>query len=503
MFISLSGVSFAHSDARPLFVELSIRFEPGWTGLVGPNGVGKTTLLDLLAGRLRPDAGRIACKPGDLRVHLCAQVVEHREPGVEALARARDGLGSRLRGLLALDPPSLERWPQLSPGERKRWQVGAALHGEPHVLLLDEPTNHLDSEGREHFLSALRGFQGVGALVSHDRVLLDALTERTLRFAGGDVRTWRGGYSAARAAWEQEEAEERAAYRTHQAERKKVRKRLADSRRNLDEASARRRRAKRSAGIKDIDTRKRQSWTRRRSAEARYGRETQKLRNQLGRLDARTSGWELEKALGRELFVDWEPARAADVLTLRGDLGVGARVLARDLDLQVGRASRIQVAGPNGAGKSTLLRALLDGSGAPAERILHLPQELGELEERDLVRSLRATPHDQQGKVLAVVAALGVDPEGLLATERPSPGEARKLALALGLGRRAQVLVLDEPTNHLDLPSVERLEGALAAYPGALVVVSHDPTFAARLVDSVWILDGTGIEVVGVGEKRR
>ncbi len=495
MFISLSGVSFAHSDARPLFDDLSLRFEPGWTGVVGANGTGKTTLLELLAGGLRPDLGTVTRQPRDLAVRLCPQVVERLGSDVRALAAADDASGGRLRGLLDLDPEALERWSSLSPGERKRWQVGAALHGEPGALALDEPTNHLDGEGREQLLAALRRFRGVGVLVSHDRQLLDALTERTVRFARGEVRIWRGGYSAARVAWGQEEAQELAAYRAHQAERKKVRKRLADSRRRLDQASAQRRRAKRTAGIKDIDTRKRQSFKRRRSAEVRYGRETHKLRSRLARMDAGAAAWELEKALGRDLFVEWEPARTPEVLSFRGDLVAGERVLAARLDLQVARAGRVRVSGPNGAGKSTLLGALLDGARVPAERLLHLPQELSQAEERRLVTHLRAASPEEQGRVLAIVAALGVDPEGVLASDRPSPGEARKLALALGLGRSAQVLVLDEPTNHLDLPSVERLEEALTAYPGALVVVSHDPAFSERITDREWRLDGAALHV--------
>jgi ATPase subunit of ABC transporter with duplicated ATPase domains len=88
--------------------------------------------------------------------------------------------------------------------------------------------------------------------------------------------------------------------------------------------------------------------------------------------------------------------------------------------------------------------------------------------------------------VLQLLAALGVAPARLLASRRPSPGEARKLQLALGLGLEAWVLVLDEPTNHLDLPSIERLEAALAAWPGALLLVSHDEAFADRLTGAAW-----------------
>src|SRR5262249_47506622 len=146
--------------------------------------------------------------------------VDRCDDDVDALAKREDGLAGELRGRLALDPNELERWRTLSPGERKRWQIAAALAREPDVLLLDEPTNHLDLDARKRLLSALRRFAGLAVIVSHDRAVLDALTTSTLRIHQRSVTLWPGRFSEAKPLWEQARAEQEAA---HDAARERVR----------------------------------------------------------------------------------------------------------------------------------------------------------------------------------------------------------------------------------------------------------------------------------------
>ncbi|MBA3544946.1 MAG: ABC-F family ATP-binding cassette domain-containing protein, partial [Nannocystis sp.] len=201
---SLRTHALASPYANALSSEpIDLHLTPGWTGLVGPNGSGKTTLLRLLAGALAPAGGRIVRDPPDLCIVTCPQDVETCSPEIERLAAAQ-GPARRLHGGLGLDPHDLARWSSLSPGERKRWQIGAALAAEPDMLLLDEPTNHLDAGAHALLVAALRRFfkKGIGLLVSHDRALLDQLTTQTLRIHRGALQLWPGPYSAARPAWE-------------------------------------------------------------------------------------------------------------------------------------------------------------------------------------------------------------------------------------------------------------------------------------------------------------
>jgi ATPase subunit of ABC transporter with duplicated ATPase domains len=128
-------------------------------------------------------------------------------------------------------------------------------------------------------------------------------------------------------------------------------------------------------------------------------------------------------------------------------------------------------------------------------RILYLPQELTSAAGAAMLESVRELGDDARGRVLATVAALGVDPERLLESASPSPGEARKLALAYGLGAQVWALVLDEPTNHLDMPAIERLEEALIEYPGAMLMVTHDDALARRCTGAEWRLMNRRVEV--------
>lgn len=484
--IHLKALSFHYSRAVPIFEQIDFSLGPGWTGVVGVNGGGKTTLLGLIDGSLTATAGSLRLDPADAIAVQCPQTADSIDGNIEILRAAFDGDAQALLGRLALDRDDLDRWETLSPGERKRWQIAGALYRQPDVLLLDEPTNHLDHDARKMLINALRRFGGAGVVVSHDRTVLNELCRRIIRIEDGAATLWNGSYESAHDAWTAEAQAIHESYQGLRAQERKVRRRLADKRRTAAEKTARHKRDLRQAGVKDKDARSMEKKGRFEGGLKQGSREMSLLRAESERLGEAAMQFDLKRQLGGELFFDYAPARRRVLLRYEGPLQAGGNRLVDSVDVAVERDDRVLLSGPNGAGKSTLLAAMMAGSSLPDESLLHLPQELSERQAAGLVESVRSLSPAHKGRVLGIVGVLGSDPKRVLATDNPSPGEARKLLIASGLGRGAWVLLLDEPTNHLDLPSIERLEAALAAFPGALVIVTHDEEFARHTTQTRW-----------------
>ncbi len=484
----LEGISFEHTAADPLLEDVSFDLGPGWTGVVGPNGSGKTTLLRIMAGELAPTTGRVRLA-NDALVVRCAQAVDSVDAAIEQLASAWDKASHRWRGRLELDTQDLDRWATLSPGERKCWQVGAALAFDPDVLLLDEPTNHLDAKSRRLLTEALRRFRGVGVLVAHDRKLLTTLTTQTVVVKNRGAVLRPGAYDEVRIQLEQErQSRERIAQqRTRQVRR--VRKQLARKRDQLGSAERGMSARCRMKGRDDHDARSAGAKARAANAEASLAKNVTRLRSKLDRAQSDREQIHMRKERGGTLA--FEATAAPKELLIHFEapmLRAGYKQLAEGVTCTISRSSRIRLEGGNGAGKSTLLAALAEAFQGPEQRLLHLPQEIDEARRASLADELRTLSCEKRGRLLQTAAALGLDPERVLRSARLSPGEARKLVLAQGLAQEAWLLLLDEPDNHMDLPSVERLEAALDAYPGAVVMVSHDETFAARSTSTRWLL---------------
>ncbi|NUW33961.1 ABC-F family ATP-binding cassette domain-containing protein [Nonomuraea sp. SMC257] len=521
-FIVCSRLSFSWPDDTPLFTDLSFSVGGGRTGLVAPNGAGKSTLLKLIAGEYRPRGGSVSVGgvlgylpqslplAGDLTV---AEVL-----GIAPLIAALDAIESgdtreehfttigndwdieeRTRAQLdrlGLGDIAFDRALRtLSGGQIISLGLAAQLLRRPDVLLLDEPTNNLDLAARRRLYDVLGDWNGCLLVVSHDRALLDRV-DRVAELHRGEVRFYGGDYGAYEEAVRTEQEAAERTVRSAEQELKREKREMQQARERAERRAGNAARNLKSAGLPRIF-----AGTMKRGAQESAGRSGQVHAARVGDAKAR-----LDEA-GRALRDDQRIALELPGTNVPAGRTVflGERLLARGLfaepgvDLTVRGPERIALTGPNGAGKSTLLRLISGdlepdgGRTARADgRVAYLSQRLDLLDaERTVAENLAAfapaMPDAERMNLLARFLFRGARahlPVGVL-----SGGELLRATLACVLFAEPapQLLLLDEPTNNLDLVSVGQLEGALTAYEGAFVVVSHDERFLAEIGVDRWL----------------
>ncbi len=477
--VNLEAVSKSYG-IRPLLSDVSLGVDEGdRIGVVGLNGGGKTTLLEVLAGLEAPDTGRVS-QNRDLRTAVLTQRIELPEQ-ITVRHAVLDPLGvtaeyewaadPRVRGILdglGITALGLDRSVDgLSGGERRRVALAAALVPELDLVMLDEPTNHLDVEGVRWLAEHLLARRCAVVVVTHDRWFLDTVCTRTWEVTDGRVDGYDGGY---------------ADWVYARAERLRLAGAAEDRRRNL--------------------ARKELAWLRRgppaRTSKPRYRIEAAEAL--IADVPPPRDNVELlafaKRRLGRTVL------ELEDVTVT-----IGGRRLLDSETWRIGPGERIGLVGINGSGKTTLLR-LLAGEREPdtGRRVqgqtvflAHLHQELEDLPESlrvlEAVEEVasRITLGRREMSASQLAERLGFPPSRQwTAVADLSGGERRRLQLTRLLMAEPNVLLLDEPTNDLDIDTLQQLEDLLDGWPGSLVVVSHDRYFVDRVCDTAVALLGDG-----------
>ncbi len=528
-----------HYGSETVLEDVSFVVNPGErAGLVGPNGSGKSTLLRIVAGAEPADRGRVVVGGGataawmpqgfeadpaqTLGQAVRRGLIDHadayaRMACVEArMARASgreldaliaeygraseefEALGGYeveqraaavLQGLGLGDAPEDTPLSKLSGGERTRAALAGVIAANPGVLLLDEPTNHLDIAALEWLEAYLSGYSGAALVASHDRAFLDGAATGILALSSDvpGIAAYPGGYSEYRQAKERELEKQTAAWKDQEAEARRIRRDIVQTKQT----------AMRTERATTHDFYRRRAKKVARKAKVRE-RRLERLLDSPDRVERPRAEWKMNLDFG-------SPARGG-TLALRFEgvgHGFGGRRLFRDVDLVLEHGDRVALLGPNGSGTSTLLGIVMglvtpdagDVRVGANVRTGYMPQDQAGLDwsvtPLEMVRRAAELSETEARTMLHLYLFEGDD--ALLPAGRLSYGQRTRLLLAKLVLEGANLLVLDEPVNHLDIPSRERFEQALDAFPGSVLMAVHDRDLIERFATAIWSIEDGGI----------
>lgn len=478
--ISLQDISLSFGNV-PLFDGISLHIEAGQRiGLLGLNGMGKTTLLKLIYGETQPDTGEIA-RQSDLRIAYLPQEIPTNLSGtireiVTAGLRPKEGeaqwqtqiQAEKVISQMQLDADA--RCELLSAGMKRRVVLARGLAADPNLLLLDEPTNHLDIDSINWLETFLQRWRGSLLFVTHDRTFLKHISTRIIELDRGQLFDWDCDYTTflkRKEALLASEAKENALFD----------KKLAQE----------------------------EAWIRR-GIQARQTRNEGRVRALLRLRDQRAKRRETPEKVNLQIDAG---LRSGNLVLEAKNLSYAyaERPIVKNLNLRVQRGDRIGIIGANGSGKTTLLRLLL-GELEPQSgslrhgtklKIAYFDQTRSQLDEEKSILENVSDGLDVvkiNGRERNVMGYL----EGFLFKKERvhapisalSGGERNRLLLARLFARPANLLVLDEPTNDLDIETLEILEDMLLEFSGTLILVTHDRTFLDNLVTETLVLSGDG-----------
>ena len=524
LLVQAANVRHAHGGNQ-IFRDVSFEVKTGdRVALIGANGAGKSTLFRIMAGRLKPDAGTVTCARNTV-VGFLGQESEV-EPGLtarrataaaggdpialearlrelegamgsapdddalaavldeygavlarlEAGAGAAGGAGHEARAaetLAGLGLPEA-RWEtpvgRLSGGEKKLVGLARLLLEGPDLLLLDEPDNHLDAAAKGWLERFVKEHRGAVALISHDRWFIDRAANRIFELEDGQIEAYPGAYGA---------------YLDQKRARLERRAQLRD----LQERELK----KLKASAEQLT-----QWARQ---NPKFAPRAENQRRKLAEERARLAATPTPILDRRTIDVDFAAERGGTLVLEAAGLAkaYGERTVFAPFDLTLRHGEAVGLVGGNGAGKTTLFRLIM-GQETPTAGTLRLgpsitvgyyAQEQETLDPNQtplaLARALR--PMTEQAAIGFLGGFLFDRDDALARIGDLSGGERARLQIAALILRGANFLLLDEPTNNLDLPSIEALEGALLAFPGAILTISHDRYFLDRICDRILELD--------------
>jgi len=494
--ISLQEVSLGFGGPL-LLEEINLQIERGeWVGLLGRNGMGKSTLLKLVNGDLSPQSGvvarqqnlRVATLPQEIPQDLAGSVAEIVASGLIA-GGLRDGAASaaeehawqsQLQVEQVISRMSLEphaRFDSLSAGLKRRVLLARGLVREPDLLLLDEPTNHLDIQSIDWLENFLKRWGGTLLFVTHDRVFLQKLTTRIVELDRGRLFDWDCDYATF--------LKRKEALLTAERDQNV----LFDKKLALEE-----------------------QWIRQ-GIEARRTRNEGRVRALLRLRELRRERREQPGKIHMQIQAERRSGKLV-IETVNVGFSYGGRAILRNFSTTIQRGDKVGIVGPNGSGKTTLLRLLMRELPPQSGEVRHgVNIEMGYFDQLRSQLDENKSVLDNVGEGRDTISIngkprnlIGYLEDFLFTRERVhapisalSGGERNRLLLARLLAHPANLLVLDEPTNDLDIETLEILEDLLLEYTGTLLLVSHDRAFLNNLVTSTLVMDGQGGVTESVG----